>query len=348
MTDWSIADRQATLTRSDARTRIANCRRGGAGVERSEAPTVSHGERPLYKPRTPRSIPSARTARFRRIKWAGDGGHARHLLRHALDPLGPRPVRARPGGAGRSRQPPLLLLLHRDLAAGILLRHRPAGAWRRSALFLVTVAVGRAWCGYACPQTVWTDLFHRRSSASSRATATPACSSTRRPGRSTSCGARARKHAVWLLIAVGDRRRLDLLFRRRADAAARLLDRRRRRSIAYITVGILTATTYVFGGLMREQVCTYMCPWPRIQGAMLDEHSLTVTYHAGAASRAAPHKKGAALGGPRRLHRLQRLRRRLPDGHRHPRRLAARMHHTARSASTPATTSWTRSAGRAA
>ena len=44
------------------------------------------------------------------------------------------------------------------------------------------------------------------------------------------------------------------------------------------TIAILTATTYI-RRLMREQVCTYMCPWPRIQGAMLDEHSLTVTYN---------------------------------------------------------------------
>jgi cytochrome c oxidase accessory protein FixG len=43
-------------------------------------------------------------------------------------------------------------------------------------------------------------------------------------------------------------------------------------------VGILTATTLLFGGFMREQVCIYMCPWPRIQGAMLDEKSLIVTY----------------------------------------------------------------------
>src|SRR5690606_41748357 len=50
-------------------------------------------------------------------------------------------------------------------------------------------------------------------------------------------------------------------------------------TIAYATIAVLTATTYTFGGLMREQVCTYMCPWPRIQGAMLDEHSLTVTYN---------------------------------------------------------------------
>ena len=39
-------------------------------------------------------------------------------------------------------------------------------------------------------------------------------------------------------------------------------------AIAYITVAVLTATTFVFAGYMREQVCTYMCPWPRIQAAM--------------------------------------------------------------------------------
>jgi cytochrome c oxidase accessory protein FixG len=48
--------------------------------------------------------------------------------------------------------------------------------------------------------------------------------------------------------------------------------------VAYATVATLTATTYVFAGWMREQVCNYMCPWPRIQAAMLDERSLIVTY----------------------------------------------------------------------
>jgi cytochrome c oxidase accessory protein FixG len=48
--------------------------------------------------------------------------------------------------------------------------------------------------------------------------------------------------------------------------------------VAWATIAVLTATTYVFGGLMREQVCIYMCPWPRIQSAMLDERSLIVTY----------------------------------------------------------------------
>ena len=48
--------------------------------------------------------------------------------------------------------------------------------------------------------------------------------------------------------------------------------------VAFITIALLTATTFVFGGFMREQICIYACPWPRIQAAMLDEDSLTVSY----------------------------------------------------------------------
>jgi cytochrome c oxidase accessory protein FixG len=60
---------------------------------------------------------------------------------------------------------------------------------------------------------------------------------------------------------------------------------------------LLTATTYVFAGTMREQVCTYMCPWPRIQGAMLDEHSLQVTYLRDRGEPRAPHKKNESWEG---------------------------------------------------
>ena len=48
--------------------------------------------------------------------------------------------------------------------------------------------------------------------------------------------------------------------------------------VAYVTIGILTATTFVFGGFMREQICIYACPWPRIQAAMMDEDTITVAY----------------------------------------------------------------------
>ncbi len=49
-------------------------------------------------------------------------------------------------------------------------------------------------------------------------------------------------------------------------------------AIAYIWAGILTFTTYSLAGHMREQVCLYMCPWPRIQAALTDNEALNVTY----------------------------------------------------------------------
>ena len=48
--------------------------------------------------------------------------------------------------------------------------------------------------------------------------------------------------------------------------------------VAYAWIGILTVTTYSLAGHMREQVCLYMCPWPRIQAALTDEYALNVTY----------------------------------------------------------------------
>jgi cytochrome c oxidase accessory protein FixG len=67
--------------------------------------------------------------------------------------------------------------------------------------------------------------------------------------------------------------------------------------VAYTTIALLTATTYTFGGIMREQVCTYMCPWPRIQGAMLDENSLTVTYNDWRGEPRSRHAKRAIAEG---------------------------------------------------
>ena len=97
-------------------------------------------------------------------------------------------------------------------------------------------------------------------------------------------------------------------------------------SEVYFFTFLFTATTYLLAGWAREQVCTYMCPWPRFQSAMLDEQSVTVTYQGW---RGEPRVRGKASDDwrrPRRLHRLRRLRHRLPDRHRHPRRHPARVH----------------------
>lgn len=144
-------------------------------------------------------------------------------------------------------------------------------------LFLVTSTVGRAWCGYTCPQTVWVDLFlvverFIEGERNQRIKLDSAPMDTEKFFRRTS------KHIIWLLIGVVTGGAWIFYF---ADAPTLFINVFTLKApfVAYATIAVLTATTYVFGGLMREQVCTYMCPWPRIQAAMLDENSLTVTYN---------------------------------------------------------------------
>jgi cytochrome c oxidase accessory protein FixG len=67
--------------------------------------------------------------------------------------------------------------------------------------------------------------------------------------------------------------------------------------VAYSFVGIFTATTYVLGGIAREQVCIYMCPWPRIQGGMIDHDSLLISYRAWRGEPRGPHKAGQSWEG---------------------------------------------------
>jgi cytochrome c oxidase accessory protein FixG len=144
-------------------------------------------------------------------------------------------------------------------------------------LFLVTSTVGRAWCGYACPQTVWVDLFLavERFIDGDRNNQIKLDAAPWTPAK---VAKRVSKHAIWLAIGVLTGGAWIFYF---ADAPTLLVEVVTLQAplVAYLTIAILTATTYTFGGLLREQVCTYMCPWPRIQGAMLDEHSLTVTYN---------------------------------------------------------------------
>ena len=143
-------------------------------------------------------------------------------------------------------------------------------------LFLVTSAVGRAWCGYACPQTVWTDLYQHieRFIDGDRNAQIRLANAPWGPGK---IARRLFKWSAWLAIAFATGGAWIFYF---ADAPT--LQQQfwtgTAAPVAYATVGVLTATTFILGGFMREQVCVYMCPWPRIQGAMLDEKSLIVTY----------------------------------------------------------------------
>ncbi len=144
------------------------------------------------------------------------------------------------------------------------------------ALFLMNAIGGRIWCGYLCPQTVWTDLFYaverfiegdrreRMKKAGGKLT-------VRRIGEIVA------KHSIWLFIAWWTGGAWVLYF---ADAPTLVKELATGTApmAAYGWIAILTFTTYTLAGHMREQVCVYMCPWPRIQAALTDEWALNVTY----------------------------------------------------------------------
>lgn len=143
-------------------------------------------------------------------------------------------------------------------------------------LIWLNAVAGRVWCGYFCPQTVWTDLFlsverwvegDRRDRLKKQGAPLTA-------RRVLEIGV---KNAVWILIAMGTGGAFVLYF---ADAPMLVTELATGEAsvLSYVWVGILTATTYTLAGFAREQVCTWMCPWPRLQGAIWDPEALTVNY----------------------------------------------------------------------
>ncbi|WP_370639367.1 cytochrome c oxidase accessory protein CcoG [Cognatishimia sp. F0-27] len=158
-------------------------------------------------------------------------------------------------------------------------------------LFLFTSALGRVWCGYTCPQTVWTDLFilverwiegdrnarlrlHRQKKMDMR-----------------KMRLRLTKWVVWFLIALATGGAWVFYFTDAPTLAVDLVTGQAH-PVAYTTMLILTATTFVFGGFAREQICIYACPWPRIQAAMMDEDTLTIGYREWRGEPRGKHRKG--------------------------------------------------------
>lgn len=162
-------------------------------------------------------------------------------------------------------------------------------------LFLVTALAGRMWCGYACPQTVWTDLMIivERFWQGDRNARLRLDSS---PWTLTKIWKKGATHLSWLLIAVATGGVFVFYFRDAPTLWVELWDGTAS-STAYAFLAVFTFTTYILGGVAREQVCIYMCPWPRIQAAMFDEDSLLVSYRGYRGETRGPHKKGETWEG---------------------------------------------------
>jgi len=166
-------------------------------------------------------------------------------------------------------------------------------------LFLMTALAGRVWCGYLCWQTIWTDLFlavERVIQGDRR----DRIKLDEGPWNFEKIWKHAATYLGWLFIAAATGGAWILYF---SDAPTLLYQvfTGQAAFIAYLWIGILTFTTYFFAGYMREQVCIYACPWPRIQAALTDEYALNVTYRVDRGEPRASVKEGkklAAAGQP--------------------------------------------------
>ncbi len=143
-------------------------------------------------------------------------------------------------------------------------------------LFLFTAIAGRLWCGYACPQTVYTEIFMwvERKIEGDRIARMRL---DKAPLSANKLARKSAKHAVWIAIGLWTGFTFVGYFTPIKELAA---------SVATFSLGPWESfwvlfygfATYGNAGWMREQVCKYMCPYARFQSAMFDRDTLIVTY----------------------------------------------------------------------
>ena len=158
------------------------------------------------------------------------------------------------------------------------------------ALFTVTVWLGRVWCGYTCPQTVWTAIFMW---------AEQLCEGSRnqrikldkQPMSAEKALRKASKHGTWLLVALATGLTFVGYFSPMRDLTLNLLSF----NLGFWEIAwtvFFTAATYINAGWMREQVCIYMCPYARFQAVMFDSDTLIVSYDPARGEPRGPRKHG--------------------------------------------------------
>ncbi|KFN45012.1 4Fe-4S dicluster domain-containing protein [Arenimonas oryziterrae] len=156
-------------------------------------------------------------------------------------------------------------------------------------LFFFTALAGRLWCGYACPQTVWTEVFlwmeqwtegdrHHRMKLDAA------------PWSANKLRRKLGKHSLWLVFALWTGFTFVGFFTPIRDLAARVSP------FAWSGWEIFWVLFYALAtwgnaGVLREQVCKYMCPYARFQSAMFDRNTLIISYDPMRGEPRGPRKK---------------------------------------------------------
>lgn len=162
-------------------------------------------------------------------------------------------------------------------------------------LFCITSLLGRVWCGYLCPQTVWTDLFVTVEQwvQGDRAARLRLDKS---PLSFEKIWKKALTHFLWVLIALSTAGAFVFYFNDAPQLWADILALQVSPAVLGF-VAALTFSTYLMAGFAREQVCTYMCPYARFQSAMFDKDTLIIGYDETRGEPRGKHKAGTSWEG---------------------------------------------------
>lgn len=143
-------------------------------------------------------------------------------------------------------------------------------------LFLFTAIAGRLWCGYACPQTVWTETFLWIEQLV-EGNRNKRMKLDKKPWGLEKVSKKVIKHTLWILFALFT----GYTFVGYFSPIRELWDGIISLSLGsweWFWIGFYSLATYGNAGRLREQVCLYMCPYARFQSAMFDKDTLIISY----------------------------------------------------------------------
>ena len=158
-------------------------------------------------------------------------------------------------------------------------------------LFFITVFAGRVWCGYTCPQSVFTWVFMWAEKVT-EGDRNQRMKLDKAPMSANKFLRKAAKHSIWLAVSLAIGITFVGYFTPIRDLVPDLVTLQVG-GWALFWVGFFTLATYGNAGYLREQVCIYMCPYARFQSVMFDKDTLIVSYDPRRGERRGPRKKDA-------------------------------------------------------
>ena len=158
-------------------------------------------------------------------------------------------------------------------------------------LFFITVFAGRVWCGYTCPQSVFTWVFMWAEKVT-EGDRNQRMKLDKQPMSGKKFGRKLAKHGIWVGVSLLTAITFVGYFTPIRDLVIEIFTGEAS-GWAYFWIGFFTLATYGNAGYLREQVCIYMCPYARFQSVMFDQDTLIVSYDPRRGEKRGPRKKDA-------------------------------------------------------